>query len=227
MELISQNNQINGIDICENLRSKKVLLSTAYLAPVDYYFLLNNASAVILEQYEYYEKQSYRNRCTILTANGKMDLNIPVEKAGKTIIRDIRISEHGNWQSLHWKALESAYSSSPFFEYYSDDLRPFYEKKFNYLFEFNNLIQQKILELIDIQPVVNCSISYESKTSVAVSDFRTLIHPKKEPLLDLPSYYQVFETKNGFIKNASIVDVLFNLGPESLLYLESSKKRTR
>lgn len=208
----------------DNLRSKSVVLSTAYLAPVDYYYLLNNASAVILEQYEYYEKQSYRNRCTILTANGKMDLNIPVEKAGKTIIRDIRISEHGNWQSLHWKAFESAYSSSPFFEFYSDDLRPFYEKKFDYLFEFNTLLQQKIMELIDIQPVVKFTECYESKMNRDVVDFRSGIHPKKEPLFDLPAYYQVFESKFGFAGNLSVVDLLFNLGPESILYIEGNKE---
>jgi len=214
-------NQYINIDTCENLRnlrSKSVLISTAYLAPVEYYLLLNNASEVIIEQCEYYEKQSYRNRCKILTANGIMDLSIPVEKSGKMLIRDILISEHADWQTNHWRAIESAYNSSAFFEYYSDDLRPFYERKWKYLWDFNFEIQQKMMELFEIEKYITVTDSYlsqhENKT-----DYRNLIHPKKESLLLSKPYYQVFEQKFGFCTNLSCIDLLFNMGPESQLII--------
>ena len=137
-------------------------LSVAYLAPVEYYAVLANAGNIVLEQHEHFVKQSYRNRCVILTANGLMDLTIPIEKAGeqKSLIRDVRISNHGDWQINHWRSMESAYSSSPFFEYYADDLLPFYEKKWVFLWDFNLALQTKILELIDLQPNIILSQKY-------------------------------------------------------------------
>lgn len=194
------------------------VLSTAYLAPVDYYFLLNNASEVIVEQYEYYEKQSYRNRCKILTANGVMDLSIPVEKSGKMLIRDIRISEHDNWQINHWRAIESAYNSSAFFEYYADDFRPFYERKWDFLWDFNLEIQQKLLELLETENKISFTSNYLTGKE-NFTDFRNLIHPKKESQISSKPYYQVFEQKFGFCPNLSIIDLLFNMGPESQLIL--------
>jgi len=194
------------------------ILSTAYLAPVEYYFLLNNASEIILEQKEYYEKQSYRNRCKILTANGILDLSIPVEKTGKMQIRDILISEHSDWQTNHWRAIESAYNSSAFFEFYSDDLRPFYEKKWKYLWDFNFEIQQKMMELFEIEKDIIITDSYLTQYENK-ADYRNLIHPKKESLHYSKPYYQVFEQKFGFCPNLSCIDLLFNMGPESQLIL--------
>ena len=203
-------------------------LSIAYLAPVQYYAVLTNAGNIVLEQHEHYVKQSFRNRCVIATANGLMDLTIPIEKTGeqKSLIRDVRISNHVNWQINHWRSMESAYSSSPFFEYYADDLLPFYEKKWVFLWDFNLALQTKILELIDLQPNIILSQKYLKNQGEHYIDLRERIHPKKENLVqhDYP-YYQVFQQKSGFRNNLSIIDLLFNMGNESILLLKKYKNQ--
>ena len=198
-----------------------ILLSTAYLAPVEYYVAIAQAETVLIEQHEYFQKQTYRSRCKIATANGPMDLSIPVDKSTKDFIRDVRISEHSDWQTHHWRSIESAYSSSPFFEYYADDLRPFYEKKCLFLWDFNISILHKLLELLDIQPKICLTNEFEHEANNGLQDFRNLIHPKRTPILQHKPYYQVFEQKFGFIPNLSIIDLLFNMGNESLLVLET------
>ena len=133
-----------------------VILTPSYLAPISYYRQLNNAS-VIIEKCCNYQKQSYRNRCKIATEAGVMTLSIPIEKlSGKVLTRDVCISSHDNWQHLHWTAIESAYQSSPYFEYYEEELRPFYEpNRYKYLYDFNIELQNKICELLNINPVIN------------------------------------------------------------------------
>ncbi|MDD3078699.1 MAG: WbqC family protein [Paludibacter sp.] len=196
------------------------ILSTAYLPPAEYFVALGKAEEVILEQYEHYHKQSYRNRCRIMSANGIMDLAIPVEKPGKAFIRDVKISDQTDWQTQHWRSIESAYSSSPFFEYYQDDFKPFFEKKWIFLWDFNFELLNKVLELLEMQ----CSVSFSDKyTSVSGGkDLRDLIHPKKEIIFSTAGYYQVFEQKYGFTDNLSIIDLLFNMGNESQLILNRS-----
>lgn len=204
-------------------RNKNYCLSTAYLAPVEYYIFLSGADKILLEQHDFFVKQSYRNRCTIATANGVMDLIIPVEKLqnNKALIKDIRISEHGNWRANHWKAILSAYQSSPFFEYYADDLAYFYEKQWNFLWDFNLALQQKMLTLLDIAPDIQLTDKYLSGYDDEYIDLREAIHPKKESVIaDFCPYYQVFSQKYGFRKNLSIVDLLFNMGNESILILK-------
>jgi len=199
-----------------------VCLSTAYLAPVEYYSALANAKSVYLEHCDYYVKQTYRNRCQIAAANGTMALSIPVEKAGKEklLTRDVRISEHNDWQMQHWRSIESAYNSTPFFEYYKDDLLPFYEKKWIFLWDFNQEIQTKVLELIDVQPEIKFTTEYRTQLDEGVIDLRESIHPKKEnPFVEFKPYYQVFEQRFGFQPNLSIIDLLFNMGNESILTL--------
>lgn len=202
---------------------KQYCFSTAYLAPVEYYILLSDADKILLEQHDFFVKQTYRNRCTIATANGVMDLIIPVEKSAsnKTLIKDIRISDHGNWKINHWKAILSAYQSSPFFEYYADDLVYCYEKQWNFLWDFNIALQEKMLMLLDIHPEINLTDKYEADYHNEYIDLREAIHPKKENVItDLHSYYQVFSQKFGFQKNLSIIDLLFNMGNESILILK-------
>lgn len=196
------------------------LLSTAYLAPIEYYVVLANSERILLEQHEYYQKQSYRNRCRIATANGIMDLSIPVDSAGKTLIRDLRISDHNNWQTHHWRSIETAYNSSPFFEYYADDFRPFFEKKWLFLWDFNLALFNKTLELLDIETKIELTEQYKPETSDNFLDLRATIHPKKEISLLLKPYYQVFETKFGFMPNMSIIDLLFNMANEAQLILK-------
>jgi hypothetical protein len=207
-----------------------VLLSSAYLAPVQYYARLLNKNSVFIEKYENYIKQSYRNRCTILSANGPITLSIPVEHTGteKCRTKDVRIAEQGNWRHIHRHAIASAYGSSPFFEYYWDDFCPFYEKKYRFLFDFNEELRILLCNLLDIDTRnIRYTAAYQPETPPEDMDFRQTVHPKKDwrsadPCFVLQPYYQVFSEKFGFIANLSIIDLLFNMGNESLLILQKS-----
>lgn len=210
---------IVSLKMLQNNKAESALFSTAYLAPVEYFQYLKTAGKVCIEQHEYYQKQTYRSRCRIATANGIMDLSIPVEKRNHTLIRDIRISEHSDWQTQHWRSIEAAYNSSPFFEYYADDFRPFFEKKWLFLWDFNMELLHKTLELLDIETEILLTETYKPQTGEETLDLREIIHPKKEASIPLKSYYQVFATKFGFIPNMSIIDLLFNMGNESQLVI--------
>lgn len=201
--------------------SMPVLLSLAYLAPVEYYKVLANSSEIFIEKEENYIKQTYRNRCKILTANGVMDLIIPIEKSDKDkqVIKNIKISTHSEWQKQHWRAIVSAYSSSPFFEYYEDDLHPFFEKKWLFLWDFNLEIQNKIIELLDLRTQVYFTKKFETYPNDDRIDLREEFHPKRQSKIKYRPYYQVFEEKYGFIKGLSIIDLLFNMGNENQLIL--------
>jgi hypothetical protein len=204
-----------------------ILFSTAYFAPIQYYWHWNRCSDRLVEANEHYIKQTWRNRCLIATANGPMVLSLPIESgAEKTGIKEVRLSDHGNWRHLHWNGIESAYHSSPFYEYYADDLHPFFEKKMDYLFDFNESIQEKMCELLDISALSKQTEQYVRPPDVPAgkTDLRELIHPKKDfvvsdPDFEAKPYYQVFDRKFGFQPNLSILDLLFNMGPESVLYL--------
>ena len=201
---------------------ENICLTSAYLAPVEYYSALAKTDTVFLEHCEFYEKQSYRNRCNIAGANGQLALTIPVEKSkgARMLTRDVRISEHSDWQLQHWRSIESAYNSTPFFEYYKDDLLPFYEQDWTFLWDFNAEIQSKVLELLDLQVDIQLTKEYKVDFDENVLDARNSIHPKKETDTgSLKNYYQVFEQRFGFIPNLSIIDLLFNMGNESILVL--------
>ena len=205
-----------------------VLLSTTYFGPIQWYQKLYRADEAWIEQHEHFVKQTYRSRCIIATTQGTQALSIPIEHPTSNVqrstfnvqrIKDIRISDHGNWRHLHWNALQSAYGESPFFEYYEDDLRPFFEKRWTFLFDFNEAIREKLCELLDISPVVRFTEKYVSDYA---SDYREAInpkHPAPDPDFQPRRYYQVYEAKHGFLPNLSIVDLLFNMGPESVFYL--------
>ena len=198
-----------------------LLLTTAYLAPVSYYSEMYKNSDIMFEKCENYIKQSYRNRCCIATANGAMNLTIPIENGNKdkTLISDIKISYSTAWQQQHWRAIEAAYRSSAFFEYYKDDFIRFYEKQWTFLWDFNFEIQEKVLKLLDIEKNISFTKTYEHQTTENILDFRDSIHPKKPKNLDAKQYYQVFDSKFGFIADLSIIDLLFNMGNESVLYI--------
>ena len=197
------------------------LLSSAYCAPVQWFQKLNRYDMVMVEQYDNFQKQTYRNRCVIATANGTQALTIPVERpAGeKCLMRDVRISDHGNWRRLHWNALATAYGDSPFFDYYVDDLQPLFTKKRDFLFDFNMEMTEVLCELLDTRPKISLTTSYVDE---AENDFRDAIRPK-HPLPDSDfepvQYYQVYSQRHGFIPNLSILDLLFNMGNEAVFYL--------
>ena len=206
----------------------KALLATTYFGPVQWYQKLNRADCAYIECYDSYRKQTFRNRCVIATTNGLQALTIPVERPESglhsTLIKDLRISDHGNWRHLHWHALMSAYSESPFFEYYADDIRPFFEKKWDFLYDFNMEACQTVGLLLDIHPNILSTSHYIKKEDLPedIFDFREAIDPK-HPAVDADfvprRYYQVFERKTGFQPNLSILDLLFNMGPEGIFYL--------
>ena len=236
------------------------LLSTTYFGPIQWYQKLYRYDHVLLEACESFQKQTYRNRCLIATTQGIQALTVPVVKDERLKVKDEKydysccdlpadetnhifhlsslishliISDHGNWRHLHWQALQSAYGDSPFFEYYEDDLRPFFtEHRWERLLDFNEAIRQTMCELLDIQPHVEFTTGFlppaahsdrsESAGGAPVTDFRYAIHPKHpQPDADFDPrpYYQVFARKHGFLPNLSILDLLFNMGPESIFYL--------
>lgn len=208
----------------------QILLSSAYLPPVQYFAHLQSVEQVWIEQYDHYQKQTYRNRCVIAAPDGPLSLTVPIEKPNtqKAFMRDIRISDHGNWRHLHWNAIESAYNHTPFFEYYKDDFRPFYEKKFDFLVDYNEQLCQLVCQLIDIDTSFQRTESYITEPSNTIIDLRDAIHPKKEVMDDASfsavPYYQVFQERLGFLPNLSIIDLLFNMGPEAILVLQKSIK---
>ncbi len=205
---------------------KTIYLSSAYLAPVEYYSKLKAYDKIYIEHHDHYVKQTYRNRCNIAGPEGVLSLSVPIIRPDtpKCAMKDIRISDHGNWRHLHWNAIESAYNNTPFFEYYKDDLRPFYENKYTFLADFNEELRCKICELMDISPIVEHTASYHTDFLPDEADYREVIHPKKDytevdqDFLPKP-YYQVFESRHGFLPNLSVIDLLFNMGPESVLVL--------
>ena len=195
------------------------MLSTTYFGPVQWYQKLHRAECVQMEQWESFQKQTYRNRCLIATTQGIQALTVPTERGGSLLIKDTRISDHGNWRHLHWNALQSAYGESPFFEYYQDDIRPFFEQRWDFLLDFNEAIRVKMCELIDIQPKVTLTSEYSPSSKI---DYREAIrpkHPLPDPDFEPKPYYQVYQQKHGFLPNLSILDLLFNMGPESIFYL--------
>ena len=200
------------------------LLATTYFGPVQWYQKLNQSDRCFIERHDHFIKQTYRNRCVIATTNGLQALTVPIERfeGAHCAMLNIRISDHGSWRHLHWNALQSAYGESPFFEFYADDIRPFFERRWEFLVDFNMEITQKMCELLDIQPHITLTDAYVSGEDVGVTDYRDVIRPKN-PLPDdrfqLRRYYQVYEQKHGFQPNLSILDLLFNEGPEAVLYL--------
>lgn len=214
-----------------NRTMQKIVVPTTYLGPIYLYSKILNVQEIGVEQYDTYMKQTYRNRCTILGANGMLSLSIPVVKTNgtKTLVKDVHIDYSTRWQSNHWRSICSAYNSSPFFEYYSDEFAPFYEKNFKYLIDFNNQILEMILDLLGMKNKSVYTTNAYQKTIEDAIDFRDVITPKKDylgadPMFILEPYTQTFDEKMEFVPNLSIVDLLCNKGPEALSYLQRTLK---
>ncbi len=204
-------------------KESKILMSTAYIPTIEYMAIMMEYRKVIIEKDETYPKQTYRNRCKILSANGILDLSIPVNKAqgNNTKTKDITIINPSKWFINHWRAIISAYSGSPFFLYYKDDLEGFFMGKYDNLLKFNTELTKELLKLIRI----DCEIEYSESFSTprqenSLPDVRYSITPKIEvnPKY-FTEYIQVFSNKFNFSPGLSIIDLLFNLGPETKDYL--------
>ena len=200
---------------------KGIILPSLYLAPIAYYgHILQCDGEILLETHENFPKQTYRNRATIHAANGSFDLTVPIKKnrgEKRTLIKDVQISYDEDWQRMHWLTLQSAYRRSAYFEFYEDDFVEFYKNKYNLLLEFNQEFNSLILRLLKISREFSKTTEYLPAYSDLL-DLRISFH-KKENLASNTPYFQVFEPKNGFIPNLSIVDLLFNQGPHSKSYL--------
>ena len=204
---------------------ESVLTHPLYLAPVPLYVHLYAADRFVIDDVSPFVKQTYRSRAAIASESGAQQLTIPVvHDGGRVAMRDVRISEHGNWRHQHWNAIVSAYRKSPFFEYYADDFAHFYEEKDGFLMDFNLRLHGVVSELLGLERGVEF-LSARDVDAAAVSDLRNMAEPKVFASMhgvgEL-TYYQVFAQRNGFIPSLSIVDLLFNTGPEGLLLLRDS-----
>lgn len=200
-----------------------------YNGPVNYFARLVREEKVVLEQYDSYTKQTYRNRCRILGPNGVLTLSIPVkrERGRKSHFRDIRIDYEKPWNKIHWKSLVAAYAASPYFEFIRDDLAVFYKEKFEFLVDLNSQLIRRTFQILGLN--IPVSLSQQFEEIIALDDPRHFIHPKLETRVADPgfspvAYHQVFSDKHGFQANLSILDLLFNVGPESLSILTNSLK---
>ena len=205
-----------------------VLLVTSYWPNLHYFFYVLNASIINIEQFDNYSKQSYRNRTQILSANGVLNLSIPIKKnKSEKVINSIEISYKEDWQKNHWRAITSAYKNSPYFDFFEEDLKVFYSNKYNLLIDYNTDQLKFIVKVLKQKKNIQLTKQYESNPE-SVIDLRTIIHPKQCYLSDKllankldQSYYQTFENKISFTPNLSILDLLFNKGLQTIDYLKS------
>ena len=205
-----------------------VLLVTSYWPNLHYFFYVLNASIINIEQFDNYSKQSYRNRTQILSANGVLNLSIPIKKnKSEKVVNAIEISYKEDWQKNHWRAITSAYKNSPYFDFFEEDLKVFYSNKYNLLIDYNIEQLKFIVKVLKQKKNIQLTKQYESNPE-SVIDLRTIIHPKQSYLSDKlvankldQSYYQTFENKISFTPNLSILDLLFNKGLHTIDYLKS------
>lgn len=199
-----------------------MILSTSYLPPIEYFAIIAQNQSVQIEKWEHYVKQSYRNRAIILSANGPLDLILPVEKpqGSKTLIKDVKIAYHDRWNAEHWNAIISAYNSSPFFEYYRDDLEKFFNQEYSFLLDYNTEMLHCILKLLHITYDISYTNEFTTPNN-ACDDWRYTISPKVQSNSIFQAYTQVFENKFAFVQNLCILDLLCNMGPDSKEYLQS------
>lgn len=204
---------------------KETLLHPCYFGPISMFVALSQADSLAFENEDNYQKQTYRNRMYIYGANGKLSLNIPIKHTGnKTqhqLYREVRIEYDQQWQKQHWKSLQSAYRTSPFFEYYEDDFAPLYEKRPEFLLDFNYQCLEVVSESLQLDLEYRKTEEYFLKPVAPVIDRRNLVDAKVKQDFGFTPYSQVFEDKCGFIPNLSIVDLLFNEGPNAQSYLGS------
>jgi hypothetical protein len=198
-----------------------ILLQPTYFSPIIQFVGISKSVELIFEVADNFQKQTYRSRCYISTASGKHLLNVPIQhtKGIKQKTKEVKIDYKDNWQKLHLKTLETAYSSSPFFEFYIDDLQPIFEKQTPFLLDLNLKAHEIIMNALQLEIPTSKTIEYHK--NVDFLDVRKFAIAKGEKEIQLDRYIQVFEQNHGFISNLSILDLLFMEGPNALNYLES------
>jgi hypothetical protein len=199
--------------------SGRILVSTAYLPPIEYFSRISRADEVFIEREENYLKQTYRNRCYLLSAHGPQLLTVPVYMGSqhKVALKDIRIDYSKRWQQVHLRAMISSYSSSPFFEFYFENIEKIVSKYFEFLIDLNTELTNLVLEQLGINKSVSYSSIFEP-VGDPENDFRYTITPKKAFASSGKTYRQVFANR-GFVPNLSIIDLIFNMGPEAENYI--------
>lgn len=202
-----------------------ILVHLPYFGTVLHFMELVKPAAIYLENEDNYQKQTYRNRTNIYGANGLLSLNIPVKHLNSPGVkqhqkyRDVRIENDFKWQQQHWKSLKAAYQTSPFFEFYEDDLAPLFQNKETFLMDFNYKCFDLVCDCLQLIIPYTKTTEFVKKP-VGMIDRRDLINAKK--MVEILPYPQVFQEKTGFLHNLSILDLLFNEGPNSVNYLRKN-----
>lgn len=201
-----------------------ILLSTAYFPPISWMAALVQSESALVEIHETYPKQTYRNRCHIATASGILSLSVPVKKVNgnHTKTNEIELDYARNWTSMHWRSVTTAYNKSPYFLFYSDVFAQVLSKKPKLLIELNHELISVLLSSLNLKSKLpENTIEYLHETNS--TDLRSGFHAKKSTqagiIADFPRYIQVFEEKHQFLPDLSILDLLFNIGPEAGQYL--------
>jgi hypothetical protein len=196
--------------------TKQVLIEAQYLPPIAYFSALVNCTEIIVEKYEHYEKQTFRNRCYINSAQGKEALIVPLtSKSGKTVISVVRIDYHQKWLNNHWRTIQTAYGKAPFFEHYAEDLHKVLFQRSEFLYDLNLSLLTMCLKWLRWDLPIRESLAYESEAAGGIVDLRSAINPKKTDNLARfykpAAYDQVFGSK--FVENLSLIDLIFCEGP--------------
>lgn len=207
----------------------RILLEIHYLPSIAYFSKILLYDEIIIDDTEPFGRQSYRNRCYIAAANGRMPLIIPVKRSRSGIsIDEIEIDNQTNWQRIHWQSIQSAYGKSAFFEYYAVVLKPFYEKPYTKLFDYNMALLQLLLKLLKVKDKTLLLLSQLDDNEVNnMLNFKDKIHPKADisqtdKHFSAYPYMQVFEDRNGFLANLSVLDLLFCEGPQASEIIQKS-----
>jgi len=199
-----------------------VLVSIAYLPPVEYFSVISRADEVLVEKEENYLKQTYRNRCYILSAHGPQLLSVPVYLGSlhKTPVKNIRIDYSKRWQQVHTGAMTASYNSSPYFEFYFNKIEKIILKNHEYLFDLNMELTNSLLDILKMKKTISYTTNFISVGDMEY-DFRYKITPKEKSHFAFKKYFQVFNNGEGFVPGMSIIDLLFNMGPEAVDYIKA------
>ncbi|MDX1543082.1 MAG: WbqC family protein [Christiangramia sp.] len=207
---------------------KTVLLHPAYFGPISQWVAIVKADKVIFENEDNYQKQTYRNRMYIYDANGRLNLNIPIKHSsalglntnGRQKYKDVQIENSFDWQLQHWRAFKASYQTSPFFEFYEDELYPLYKKEFKYLMDFNYHCMEFVADCLQIDWKFEKTDEFILEPT-GLTNFRSLVNAKSKHVFQNTPYTQVFDSKEGFLPDLCILDLIYNEGNAALDYLEA------